>query len=234
MALRADPAGSSRSSLPGAARACPPAATGGCWGVSWPRPIQSVLSAGEGLIDRLLCVVGAVLFSQLPEFIQQYLQRLGGHLDEARRQLEQFREVAAKSGLTLDQLAAKSQANAEDSVARLGQLMHDTADRVDALAAADTAIRHASIFTRPFVILRHADLSIAQSTWTIFKPAVPTTVEGVLYAASGVLLILAFYHGAVRYPVRRAWRQRAERRAMAGRTPPAGVPPPTRGEDLTA
>ena len=181
------------------------------------RPLQSVFSAGDGLIDRLLCVVGAVLCSQLPEFIQQYLQRLGGHLDEARRQLEQFREVAAKSGLTLAQLAAKSQANAEDSVARLGQLMHDTADRVDALAAADTAIRHASIFTRPFVFLRHADLSIAQSTWTIFKPAVPTTVEGMLYAAGGVLLILAFYHGAVRYPVRRAWRRRVERRAMAGR-----------------
>ena len=185
------------------------------------RPLQSILSAGDGLIDRLLCVVGAVLCSQLPEFIQQYLQRLGGHLDEARRQLDQFREVAAKSGLTLDGLAAKSQASAETSVARLGQLMHDTVDRVDALAAADAAIRNASILTRPFVFLRHADLSIARSTWTIFKPAVPTTVEGVLYAGFGMLLLLALYHGAVRVPVRRAWRLRAERRAAAGRTPPA-------------
>ena len=79
--------------------------------MGWARPFQSILSAGDGLIDRLLCVVGAVLCSQLPEFIQQYLQRLGGHLDEARRQLDQFREVAAKSGLTLDQLAAKSREN---------------------------------------------------------------------------------------------------------------------------
>lgn len=185
------------------------------------RPIQSILSAGDGLIDRLLCVVGAVLCSQLPEFIQQYLQRLGGHLDEARRQLDQFREVAAKSGLTLDQLAAKSQENADTTVARLGQLMHGTVDRVDALAAADAAIRNASIFARPFVFLRHADLSIARSTWTIFKPAVPTTVEGMLYAAFGVLFILALYHGAVRYPIRRAWRLRAERRAAAGRMSPA-------------
>jgi len=196
----------------------------------WARPFQSVLSAGDGLVDRLLCVVGAVLFSQLPEFIQQYLQRLGGHLDESRRQLDQFREVAAKSGLTLDQLAARSQANTEATVARLGQLMHDTVDRVDALATADTAIRNASIFTRPFVFLRHVDLSIARSTWAIFRPAVPTTAEGMLYAAFGVLLILAFYHGAVRYPVRRAWRRRAARRAMAGRTSPAPAPS-TAGED---
>jgi len=186
-----------------------------CCGVRLTRPIKSALTKGEGLIDRLLCVMGAVLFSQLPEFIQQYLQRLGGHLDEARRQLDQFREVATKSGLTLDQLMAKSQANAEETVARLGQLMHATAARVDALAGADAAIRHASILTRPFVFIRHADFSIVRATWSIFKPAVPTTVEGMLYAGLGVLMILAFYHGAVRYPVRRVWRRRAERRAAA-------------------
>ncbi len=190
------------------------------------RPIQKVVSAGDGLIDRLLCVLGAVLFSQLPEFIQQYLQRLGGHLDEARRQVDQFREVAAKSGLTLDQLTAQSQASAEQSVARLGQLMHDAVGRVDLLAGADDAIRHASIFTRPFVFLRHADFSIVRGTWSIFKPAVPTTLEGLLYAGLGVLVILAAYHGAVRYPVRRAWRRRAERRATAAL--PAAVVPPDR------
>jgi hypothetical protein len=198
-------------------------------GVPLTRSFQSILSVGDGLVDRLLCVVGAVLCSQLPEFIQQYLQRLGGHIDEARRQLDQFREVAAKSGLTLDQLAAKSQANTESSVARLGQLVHDTADRVDALAAADAAIRNASIFTRPFVFLRHVDVSIAQATWTIFRPAVPTTGEGILYAAIGVLLILAFYHGAVRYPVRRAWRRRAERRRAGGQTQPVETSRPAGG-----
>ena len=30
----------------------------------------------DSLIDRILCVLGAVLFSQGPEFMQQYLQRL--------------------------------------------------------------------------------------------------------------------------------------------------------------
>ena len=59
----------------------------------WTWPLRPFLSAGEKLFDRALCVVGAILFSQLPEFFQQYLQRLGGHLDEARRQLEQFRQL---------------------------------------------------------------------------------------------------------------------------------------------
>ena len=197
------------------------------------RPLHSVFSAGDTLIDRLLCVAGAVLCSQLPEFIQQYLQRLGGHLDEARRQLGQFQEIAAKSGLTFDQLMAKSQDNPEATVARLGRLMHDTADRVDALSAADAAIRDASVFSRPLVFLRHVDLSIARATWSVFKPAVPTTIEGMVYAAIGVLVILALYHGAVKYPVRRAWRRRAERRAMAGHDPEATSTPQSSGGNLT-
>ena len=185
------------------------------------RPLQSVFSVGDGLIDRVLCVAGAVLCSQLPEFIQQYLQRLGGHIDEARRQLGQFDEIAAKSGLTFDQLLLKSRNASEASVEQFGLLMQDTVARVDALTSADAAIRGASIFGRPFVFLRHVDLSIAHATWSVFKPAVPTTVEGVMYAGLGMLLLLALYHGAVRYPVRRALRRRAERR---GRSADAGQP----------
>jgi len=198
--------------------------------VRWTQPLHSFLAKGDGLIDRLLCVVGAVACSQLPEFIQQYLQRLGGHLDEARRQLEQFQAVAAKAGLTFQQLVANSLASSEPTVARLGGVMNDTASRVDALAAADAAIRHASIIARPFVFLHHLDFSIAHATWTVFKPAVPTTVEGMTYAACGVLLALAFYHGGIKFPARRLWRHRLARRSGV-EVSPAGIEPLGGGRD---
>jgi hypothetical protein len=199
--------------------------------VRWTRPLHSVYAAGESLMDRGLCVVGAVLFSQIPEFIQQYLQRLGGHLDEARRQLGRFQEIATKAGLTIDALMVKSQGSPEPTVVQLGTLMRDTASRVDALAAAEAGIRNASLFGRPLVFLRHLDLSIAHATWTVFKPAVPTTVEGLVYAGVGVLLMLALYHGGVKYPVRRAWRRRAERRTLAGRPSSAAAVPRPGGRD---
>jgi len=183
--------------------------------MSWPQPIRSVCAAGEGLLDRLLCVAGAVLFAQVPEFIQQYLQRLGGHLDEARRQLDQLNEAAAQSGLTLDQLIAQTAANPDPAVARLGGVAHAAAARVDALAAADEAIRHASLLAKPFVFLRHLDPSIAHATLAIFRPAVPTTVEGLVYAFAGMVVMVGAYHLGVKHPVRRAWRARAARRTLA-------------------
>jgi hypothetical protein len=174
---------------------------------------RTLLGAGESLLDRALCVIGAVAFSQVPEFMQQYLQRLGGHLDEARRQLLHFQQVAAQSGLSLDRLIGQTTANTDPAVARLSTVMTEAITRVDTLASAQAAIQDASLWSRPFVFLRHADFAIVRATWTIFKPAVPTTVEGLVYALLGMLVLIAIYHLGIKYPISRIRAPRAAGRA---------------------
>jgi hypothetical protein len=161
----------------------------------------------ERLADRVLCVAGAVLFSQLPEFMQQYLQRLEGHLDEARLQLERFRDAASKSGMTLDQLIAGAGQNPDPAMGRLGGVVGGAVERAGQLGAADDALRHATAWTRPFVFAAHADWSIAKATWAIYRPAVPTTAEGFSYAVAGIVIVLGAYHLGVRAPVA-AWMRR--------------------------
>ncbi len=159
---------------------------------------RSFLTVFDGLIDRILCVLGAVLFSQGPEFMQQYLQRLGGHLDEASRQLATFTSAATEAGLTLDQFVARTATNSDTSVARLGRVMSEAADRVDALYSAHEALLHSALWERPFVFLRHLDLEIARATSAVYQPAVPTTAEGLIYALAGMLVFLAIYHLGVK------------------------------------
>ena len=167
------------------------------------RPAEKLLGAGEGLLDRILCVVGAVAFSQAPEFMQQYTQRLGGHLDEARRQLIQFEQAAGQSGLTLERFIAQTSTNADTAVAKLGGVMTRAVSRVESLESAQNALQNASLWTRPFVFVRHLDSSIAHGTWSIFKPAVPTTAEGLIYALLGMLVLISLYHFGVKYPIAR-------------------------------
>lgn len=159
----------------------------------WLKPIYS---AGATLVDRILCVVGAVIFAQAPEFMQQYLQRLGGHLDEARRQLAQFEEIAKQAGKSVRELAVQYSANIDPSVASMGKVVGDAELRVTTLASAEAALRDASVWSRPFVFLRDLDWEIARGTGGVYKAAVPTTLEGAVYALAGVILILALYHGA--------------------------------------
>jgi multidrug resistance efflux pump len=174
--------------------------------------IRSLAARAAQLLDRLLCVAGAVLFSQAPEFMQQYLQRLEGHLDESRRQLAALTRAAESSGLTLDQLVADATRNVDPAIARLGGVAQGAVQRVAALQASDDALRHASALTRPFVFLAHLDPGILRGTAAIFRPAVPTTLEGLGYAALGVVAALALYHVLIRAPLRGLVRRRALRR----------------------
>jgi hypothetical protein len=80
------------------------------------------------------------------------------------------------------------------------------------------ALREASWWARPFVFLRHADTAIAQATWQVFKPAVPTTLEGLVYALVGVAVALFIVQVFFIWPVR-VWRNR-RRRGLA----PAAIP----------
>ena len=189
----------------------------------WTAPLRPLFRAGEGILDRVLCLLGAVAFCQLPEFIQQYLQRLGGHLEEARHQLILFESTAAQSLLTLPEFIKRTSANADTAVARLGGVMQQSLDRVAYLSNAENALRHASLWEKPFVFFAHLDRSIASETLAVYRPAVPTTVEGLLYAAAGMIVILCIYHGCIRHPISIALQKRAARKAAAKPAEPKPV-----------
>jgi hypothetical protein len=175
-------------------------------------------STGSGFLDRVLCVVGAVACSQGPEFIQQYQQRLGGHVDEAKRQIVQYENVAQQSGMTLDRFIAQTNANADAAVAKLGGVMNDAVSRLQYLESSQQALSQASAFERPFVFFRTMDSEIAEATWSVFKPAVPATAEGLVYAVVGMVLILTIYHLLFRFPVEKgyqAWRRRRATHTIA-------------------
>jgi hypothetical protein len=172
------------------------------------------LDVFDNLIDRILCVLGAVLFSQGPEFMQQYLQRLGGHLDEARRQLAVFQQTAAQAGISLEKFVTQTGSNADPAIAKLGGVMSGTAERVASLQLAHDTLLSAPCWERPVVFLRHLDLNIARATGAVYKPAVPTSTEGLIYALSGMLVFLGLYHFGFKYSL-----TLFDRRASASKNP---------------
>ncbi len=128
-----------------------------------------------GRLDALAAAVaaacGGIAAAQLPAFVQQYRQRLGGHLAEAERALRAAVENTA--GLTeaaRDQLAAVAAA------------------RVDVLAQAYDALGRGDAITRPLAFLRHADWDIARAAWADFTPALQADTAGAVYGFAGMVL----------------------------------------------
>ena len=54
------------------------------------------------VLNGAAAVLGAGAFAQFPEFFQQYLQRLGGRVDQARIDLDRILSDAALLGRTLE------------------------------------------------------------------------------------------------------------------------------------
>lgn len=121
---------------------------------------------------------GGMGLSQAPAYTQAYLQRLGGHLDEARRTLD-----LVERGVLVPEL---TEAEREQAVAGF-------ADRVTELEATYSAIADASPFMQPILMLRHGDSEIARRAWEAFTPAVPIDAPSLIWTGLGVVLALAVY-----------------------------------------
>ena len=132
----------------------------------------------DALLGTVLAAVAGVAFAQLPAFIQQYLQRLGGHVDEAQLNLSQV--ITGASFRTLDAPAR------EVLTVSLNQ-------RVSELETGEQAITSASASVRPFIFLRELNPDIAMATFRAFEPAVPLSSAGLIYGLAGIVAGWLFY-----------------------------------------
>ena len=139
----------------------------------------------DALLGTIVAAVAGICFAQLPAFIQQYLQRLGGHVDEAQMSLSQI--LAGAHARTLD-------------APTLEVLTVSLEARVTALAAGEQAISGASASVRPFVFVREFNLDIAMATLRTFEPAVPLSIAGLIYALAGIVAGWVLYE-ALKVPV---------------------------------
>jgi hypothetical protein len=147
------------------------------------------------LCDRICSVAGAIVFSQFPQFLQQYSQRLSGHMNELSLQVGLMQQAASQLGLSLQEYTEKFLANGTDPVfEKQGRIIQQLTERYQDLTLAYNSLQNASIYKRPFVFIANLKTDIALDTWNSFQPGIPTTLEGLVYAFVGMLFgITCFY-----------------------------------------
>jgi hypothetical protein len=157
-------------------------------------------------IATALGLFGAVAASQLPEFVQQYRQRLGGAIDELSRVVARFDTDALANRLTREGALDKLAQSPDDLVRRRARDAEANIQRLAKLEDQRRAMREAGPFTRVLRFFLAGDDELISATLKDFEPAVPTTGEGLVAAALGFVA----GWGLTRlfgWPVRR-WRER--------------------------
>lgn len=135
--------------------------------MSWlTRRLDHLGSAGFG-------AVGGLGLSQAPAFAEAYLQRLGEHVDEARRIV-----LAMEHGDLLPWL--------DDAARSIGAT--ELKLRLHELETLRERLLEAPAWWRPARWLGEADWSIAGRTAEDFAPAVPLDPASLLWTAIGVII----------------------------------------------
>jgi Protein of unknown function (DUF2937) len=153
-------------------------------------------------IALLIGVVFAVVASQLPEYAQQYRQRLGGAIDELNATIERFDAEAAQSGMNQEQGITHLQQSADRFVQQRGDQMRDSIMRRDRLAKQSGDFAKAGPVGRVLVLAEDFDPQIAARAYQVYEPAVPTTSEGLIAAVVGFVAGGGLIH-LITWPLRR-------------------------------
>lgn len=140
----------------------------------------------SGFIDRLLVVLGALVFSQAPQFFAQYMHRLSGHVEELRIHIRSLQQAAQKSGMELPQYIEKFTEHQDFAFSTHGEMMQGMLTRYSEISQASIAMQETTPLTRPFVFLQHFNFDIAKATVAQFQPGVLLTIEGAVYAVIGM------------------------------------------------
>jgi hypothetical protein len=163
------------------------------------------------LVRRLAVAIGllcGLIGSQLPEFAQQYRQRLGGALDELNRTIAQFDSETAAQSLTRGQGVDQLKSNPETLARERGVAIEGNIDRANRLARQQEAFQRGGPLTRLVTLIGNFDPATATKAIEDFEPAVPITFEA--FVIAGIALALGW--GATHlcaWPIRRRWRARS-------------------------
>lgn len=158
------------------------------------------------MLFRRLAFAVALLFaalgSQLPEFTQQYRQRLGGALDELSAALARFDADAGSQQLSREQGVARLKGNPDALAQARGDDVEQMQTRRDRLDRQAQALAVAGPVSQYAVLADGFDGQVARRAYADFQPAIPVTPAG--FVAGGVAFVLGWgLTRLVALPVRR-------------------------------
>lgn len=132
-----------------------------------------------------LAVLVGFAVSQVPRFVQEYEQRLGGAFQEASRQLDEFRRNAETAGLSFNEYVGRHLDSADPAMRATGRTIQNSVLRVADLREQALRIQGASKFVKPFELTRSYDTDLLRATWDRF--AITATFDPA-FGAIGLVL----------------------------------------------
>ncbi len=141
-----------------------------------------------GRIALFFALLFGLASTQMPEFWQQYRQRLGGAIDELTAIVTQFDTQAASQNLTPDVAITRLETSPDPIAQGRGEEMHRIIARLAKLRHAAAAFNDPNIAGKWTTLIQTFDPYIAERTYEAFQPAIPTSADGFIAGVIGFIV----------------------------------------------
>jgi len=136
----------------------------------------------RNLSIKLLFSLGFLGGSQLPKFIGDYQQYLGGQLDQAEIDLALFQAIADRfHGGSLAALIQRHLNSTDPTFIAEGAAIQELADQVTRLTESMAGLQ-GNLSQQIASLIRYADPDTAAASWALFQPGLVFTPEALLCA----------------------------------------------------
>ncbi len=146
------------------------------------------------LFDRIFLILGVLVGAQIPLFMQQYIQRLSGHVTELNRFVSNLRLLANQSNKNLTQYIEKFQTSSDLDFSNHGIFMLEVVKRQEQMNNALQNLLNSPTWKKLYFFFQNLQYEVAQKTWESFQPGLTLTVEGLSYMALGGVISFCIYH----------------------------------------
>jgi hypothetical protein len=154
---------------------------------------KSIASFFESILDRAVSAAGALIFIQIPSFLVQYQQRLGGHVDELALLIKKYKSAASDNGRTVEEyIGLHLQSDVKEFVST-GKIMAENMDRFTGLSEALKSLSGSKGFMKFYSFIKDIDFDIFKAALKNFVPGISFSVDTVLYGALGIIVFMTIY-----------------------------------------
>jgi len=148
----------------------------------------------RGLADRILFAAGVLIFLQLPHFVDQYSQRVGGYRQAVAQHLRAYQGIADDQfGGDMDALISAFESSDNPAVIQTAENIEKTRHDLTRLESALTILEGNQFFRKLLYLVTAMNIDIAKETLKTFKPGIPFSIEAAACGLAGGMLFSGIF-----------------------------------------
>ncbi len=155
----------------------------------------------KSLLDKIFFTVGAIVFLQLPQFIAQYTQHMGGYAASQSEQISEYQAIAdLHFNGDIEAYQLRLQQNTDPAVAESAQQITKRLKSAKSIQQELAVYEQKPLWYQAPYFITHLRIDLVKGTAHNFSPGLPINLWAWGYGLVGGVLFSLLFNGVCKLP----------------------------------